>query len=363
MKQASYPVASHSYFHVTNKAEQKQRFLNSETVNPTFAYRDMFDTLVVQGRLDEAVQENVEKSLKLVLAGIRIQKAEPSEAELQEFRTCNTDLFQAPTLDLVAAIFGRVSQLVSKDTAELWQYVTAHVPINIETRAVAPSQRDFMIYKNYLERYIDTSISREGSLVDELHHTLETTGLKSKGWSVKLVDDASHARVNHHEKTIRIGREYKPRTLKAKKRIALHEVYGHALRGPQQSLAESEGFAIVLEQLLDERFKFRRAYRYLAVALGWGVDGKQRDFRDVHEIIWRLMVIVSGYAPHDAKSYAFDECVRAFRGGRPDIAGAVYLKDAVYLVANITIWDRLCKDKLEYNDFIDIIEGRRKVLA
>jgi len=357
-----YPIASHSYFHVTNKAEQKRHFLRGATAQPVFAYHDMFDTVVVQGRLDGASEESVERSLQLVLAGVRIQKQEPNESDLQEFRRRNAEIFQEPTLELTAAILGRASQMVTTETTDLWHYIAQHVPIHTETRAIIPDHAIFAMYKDYFDRYVDTT-GQSASLIDELEHALDTTGLMRKGWSLRLMKDASHARVNHHKKTISVGVDYVPRTQKAKKRIAIHEVYGHALRGPQQSLAESEGFAILLEQLLDDHFKFRRAYRYLAIALGWGVDGNKRTFREVHEIIWRLMVIMSRYTVDNAKDYAFHECVRAFRGGRPDIAGMVYLKDTVYLAANSAMWHKLCADKLEYNDFIDIIEGRRKVLA
>jgi hypothetical protein len=119
----------------------------------------------------------------------------------------------------------------------------------------------------------------------------------------------------------------------------------------------------MIEQLLDHRFKFRRAYRYLGAALGWGSAGGPRTFREVYEILWRLMVIASRYNEENAKSYAFDECVRVFRGGRPDIAGMVFLKDAIYFAANIAVWQRLQSEPLAYNEFVDVIEGRRKVLS
>jgi hypothetical protein len=98
------------------------------------------------------------------------------------------------------------------------------------------------------------------------------------------------------------------------------------------------------------------------VALGWGVFGAPMYFRQVYEILWRLMVISSKYSPEIAKQHAFDECYRAFRGGRPDIAGAVFLKDAVYFAANVEMWKVLSGRQRSYNEFVDIIEGRQTVL-
>ena len=178
-----------------------------------------------------------------------------------------------------------------------------------------------------------------------------------------MIDDASHARVNKAKKLVMIGRFYQPRRKISYWGIVAHEIYGHALRSEIDDQFESEGFAILLEQLLRDTFKFRRSYRYLAAALGWGVLGAPRTFREVYEIIWRLMVIASGYTEDKAKDYAFNECVRVFRGGRPDIAGMVFLKDTIYLAANIALWKQLEKTQISYNEFIDIIEGRQRVLV
>jgi len=178
---------------------------------------------------------------------------------------------------------------------------------------------------------------------------------------VQVIKGCSHARIYHHTKKIKIGEDYKPRKVMAVGRIVAHEIYGHALRGPSKSLSESEGFALAIEQLTGSRFKFRRAYRYLAASLGWGVFGKPMNFREVFEIIWRLMFISSGYSENKSKEHAFDECCRVFRGGRPDIAGAVYLKDTIYFDANIKVWNFLDAKKLDYEKFVDIIEGRSTI--
>lgn len=154
-----------------------------------------------------------------------------------------------------------------------------------------------------------------------------------------------------------------PRTHSAAVRIAVHEVYGHALRGHQDSITESEGFASLLEQLVGDKFVFRRSYRYLAAALGWGVFGTPMTFRQVYEIIWRTMVITGTYSLQEAQMYAFDECTRVFRGGVPSLPGAIYLKDSTYFDANIRMWRNLKEHPLQYNEFVDVIEGRRRILS
>jgi len=228
--------------------------------------------------------------------------------------------------------------------------------------SVAPNEETFQKYREYLLQYTTLPEINE-NLEDALREQLVRTGLADDGWELNVKDGAMHAQTVHRRKTISIGRDYKPRSASAVRRITIHEVIGHAKRGPQHTLEESEGFAIVLEQLTKSTFIFRRSYRYLAVALGWGVFGKPMNFREVYEVMWRLMVIQSKYSIENAKEHAFDECYRAFRGGRPDIAGAVFLKDTVYLDANIRMWTVLNTSELSYNEFVDSIEGRRTILS
>jgi hypothetical protein len=357
-----FPLAAYSYFRITNKAEQKRRFLDDDTYNPEFEYHDHFDIDIVQGHISRAVHDASKQSLELVLASINLQKEKPSKAAKETFRSLNKSLYGAPNHDYVQAILGRIESRVTPESAELWDYVLKHVEYHGQTaQNIIPDHETFNTYRNYFRKY-NTLPLEKSDLTAGLERALKQTGLSDKGWTVHLLDDAIHARVDHLRKRVVIGEHYHPRTSKAAQRIIVHEVYGHALRGLQESMAESEGVAILFEQLIGKRFKFRRAYRYLAATLGWGEAGGPRTFREVYEIIWRLMVIASRYTEENAKSHAFDECVRVFRGGRPDIAGAVFLKDIIYFDGNVAVWQKLEKEPLAYNEFVDVIEGRRKVL-
>jgi hypothetical protein len=123
-----------------------------------------------------------------------------------------------------------------------------------------------------------------------------------------------------------------------------------------------EGLALVLEQLFSARFMYKRTIRYLAVCLGYGVDGVWRNFRQVHEILWRAMVIL-GNAPEVAKERAFYETVRAFRGGLPDVAGMAYIKDKIYLEENLLVWRQLEKRMLSPEEFTKLFQGRDTIWA
>ena len=357
-----FAVAAHSYFSVRNKDDARRSFLKSATAEPLFTYSPQFALDVVEDRLAHVkLESTAHTSLLLIKAAVILQN---DTSELETFRTASKRLFAEPSALYAAAILSRIENKVSPETRKLWLEVAVRTgPISKEVAITAPDDATFQMYRHYIRRYVGP-FSIEGLTVGQLltKHIL-STGLDQKGWKVKFTTRTTSARTNHRTNTIWIGENYVPRTMRAKNRIILHEVYGHALRGPQSTLAESEGFAIVLEQLVGTSFKYRRAYRYLAVALGWGVLGRPMTFREVFEILWRVMVIGSSYSKQQAREHAFDEATRAFRGGRPDIAGAVFLKDALYFDGNLAMWDALISNKLSYNKFIDIIEGRRVLLT
>lgn len=362
MTRPTHALASHSYFFVRNKDEQKQLFLADDTYSPVFTYHSHFDFDIVGQRLSSVDEQRAQKSLQLVLASLQLQH-DPHDVLVQRsFRLLNEELFITPTDTYADAIIERARTQVTPQTQGLWDYIAAQIEMPAAGHIdIVPSDVTFQRYRSYLRQYYQ--VVESDDILDEFRKVLENTGLTTDGWSLHVLDDASHARVNHATKRVVVGKEYQPRTSKARHRIVIHEVLGHALRGSQDTIAESEGVAVLLEQLLDDRFKLRRTYRYLAAALGWGALGHQRTFREVYEIIWRLMVIVSRYKEASAKSHAFDECVRVFRGGVPDVPGMVYIKDTVYFASNIAVWNQLERSNLSYNEFIDIIEGRRKVLA
>ncbi len=357
----TFPVATHSYFRALNKRSQMKAFLAGTISEPTFRYRETVTPELIKKRIglvkDDLVIVN---RLELVLASLYLQK---DAKKLSEFRNANSKIFRTPDKDLVLAILCRMSKNVAESDQHLWNEVLELIRIDtFESDWQEPSRDVFKKYRAYLKQY--TKISHLGdNLEDALYGQLSTTGLIDKGWRLRVLKGSEHARTYHKAKTISIGKDYAPRTASAIERITLHEVIGHAVRGPQPSMDEAEGFAILLEQLTKPSFGFRRTYRYLAIALGWGVLGHSMTFREVYEILWRLMVCHSKYSVEAAKEHSFNECYRAFRGGRPDIAGAVYLKDAVYFDANIRMWNILSKSDLSYNEFVDIIEGRRTVLS
>lgn len=361
----TFPVATHSYFRVTNQPSEKGAFLEDASYIPTFSYGKLMREGLVRERLSRVSADSKGyTSLQTVLAGIELQ-AHATPEMVEKFRKLNMELFDEPTKENILDILARIQEKVTSETQGLWAYIQDRLSVERdELPNMMPLEDVFLHYKQFFYRYTNGLLSDTSQPLDQTVQTLlDKTGLAKKGWRLVKRNDASAAYVHQYNKTVSIGRHYVPRTPEGALCIAAHEVYGHALRGPQNSVAESEGFAILLEQLLDDTLKFKRSYRYLAAGLGWGTLGRPMNFREVYEIVWRAMVISGRYKTKRAKEHAFDEVTRVYRGGSPGTAGAVYLKDAVYFEANVSMWRQLGSTLLEYNEFVDIIEGRRKILV
>ena len=360
-KDYKFPTAVHSYFHASNRLSERAKFLESDSYQPVFNHMKSLDEIALQERLCK-VEGNVGAtlSMQLVCAGYRLRDRGDN---LKEFREANVALYGEPKDSYAELILSHYKRRVTNKTQHIWLDLERFLGRTIDSVGVslAPNDMIFNRYRRYLLKYI-TLPSVDQSCFDIINQLVCSLRLDEQGWRVRLLQGDESARTYHGAKSISIGKKYRPRTKRAALRIGVHEVLGHALRGKQRSVSEAEGFAVLLEQLTDKKFIMRRSYRYLAIALGWGSLGLPMTFRQVFEVMWRVMMIGSAYEYETARSAAFDECYRAFRGGRPDIAGSVFLKDLVYFDANIKMWKILEDNVLDYDEFVDTIEGRRLVL-
>ncbi len=358
-----FPIAAHSYFRAINKEQERALFLNSDTYQPKFTYGKDFDIEVIKGRQNKA-SGSVKVFEMLGFVGVAAELQRDADYFIS-YRKLNGSLFGEPKKELVLDILYNLSKRIKGSNAKYFSEIAHMASLGTVLRDnTRPTSDIFQKYKEYFQKYSSLSDNDNRDVLGLLGIHMEKSGLISEGWRLNVLkDNNSPARINQKAKKITIGDMYAPRTSRAASRIVAHEVYGHAVRGSRSTIDESEGFAILLEQLVGDSFSYRRSYRYLAVGIGWGVLGEPMDFRRVFEIVWRAMVIGSSYSVENARSHAFDECYRAFRGGRPEIPGAVFLKDGIYFDANIRMWDMLKNSKLSYNEFVDIIEGRRELLS
>lgn len=210
------------------------------------------------------------------------------------------------------------------------------------------------IHRKYSPREI-TALIRDG---------LDIIGAKRRGWTANLKGRGTKVAVSRYGKRVIVNQDISPKTSLRLKQIIAHELGAHVRRVmalesklPTRPRSDEEGLGLLLEQLLAKRFMYKRTMRYLAIGLGYGLDGKPRDFKETYEILWRAMVVMGG-DEKTAHERAFYETVRAFRGGLPEVAGMVYIKDKVYLESNIALWQFLGRKLLNQQEFEQLLDGR-----
>ena len=367
-KHYRFETAAYSYFLMTNYSEQKERFLAGEISNPRFKYPERFSQEVVIDRLLKVAGDRVaSRSLQFVGLACAFQK---NDRLLTQFRRANASLFGEPEPKYYNKILARyarngtIARLAERSDNVVFRGMIEH-GLELKTEAIVDDEV-YRRYRRYFKRYFG-EIKPMDNIQDAMKQIFRLSGLKERGWELVSGDDVIRARTISRRKVIVFNRNQRARqNVTDYNSVALHEIFGHALRDTgsdgKYSLAESEGWAVLLEQLYEERFRFRRTYRYLAATLAWGCLGEMLDFRCTYEAMWRLMSLSERYGEADAKNHAFDEVSRIFRGGRPDLPGAVFLKDTAYLRGNMDIWRYLSKSPLVYEDFVDILEGRKNIL-
>lgn len=360
-----FPIAPHSYFRVRNMEQAYADFRSNPSEGPKFLYTSLDIDEVDDRILKVSPGSREHKVLRMVRVALRLRDS-ADRGVLSEYRELNSELYREPTAKEVMTILAKTKQKARELSLDSHWREIEKITGDIDEGAISgiyrPDEELFLRLSSYLARYARIDELHDNSLETMMHKALDLSGLTEKGWRLRVLNSSVHASVNHAKKFVSVGRNYESRNDEGRIKIVLHEIYGHALKGQVDSIAESEGFAGVLEQLASAEYRTFRSYRYLAGALGWGVLGKPMNFNEVYEVLWRVIEIGGRYTGEDAKKYAFIECSRVFRGANPSVAGAVFLKDTMYYTGNILVWKALEKSNPSYEEFCEMIEGKRKVL-
>lgn len=171
---------------------------------------------------------------------------------------------------------------------------------------------------------------------------LDFFGLTAKGWKTELIDGSKvAANTNSSTKLITIGelRAAEFDSVQSMK-TSIHEVLGHAYRSEgetsQASLKFEEAFAVALEQIMTgESRKGSGEQYYTALGLQYGLDqdGKQRNYRDTFEIMWRRAMVIARtkgeeLTEDEAKDQAYTQVYRTRRGNAIDTRDMAYFEGA-----------------------------------
>jgi hypothetical protein len=80
----------------------------------------------------------------------------------------------------------------------------------------------------------------------------------------------------------------------------------------------------------------------------YGLDGTKRDFRDVYDVLAKLYLYISlvNFPEKEMEeirwrsiNFAYNRCVRIFRGTDCQKAGICFTRDMIYLKGKICLWD------------------------
>ena len=200
--------------------------------------------------------------------------------------------------------------------------------------------------------------------VEAFENALQEIGADE--WKVVVDSKAgiSNFSVSQEHKVVRIPSEEKllAREISKKKLQGLleHEIKTHVARrsngersklqllglGLDRYLKAEEGVATYAEQQVTGAKEFAGVPRFLAIALAKGINGKPLDFQQTHMLMTDYRLLASpkkDVTLEQARSTAYNDCVRIFRGTTCKTPGAVYPKDMSYF-GNRAIWTLVSKN-------------------
>lgn len=210
-----------------------------------------------------------------------------------------------------------------------------------------------------------------------LNRALEVSGFAEDGWKCVVDKKKQTPATAANFQKISLPPNLK-RNASQLQRLMLHEQEVHARRGfngkktglkiLQNGTAEyadvEEGLGVLFEAAHSGTFEgpatSRAEERYITAGLALGLFGPERDARQTHEILWRILAVKSskdGAIDEDAelaaKKASMVHIENAFRGTPTTMRGVIYPKLKVYyegLVKNCRLFENYEGD---FNDLID----------
>ena len=336
----------------TQRAEEKERFLNNETYVPEYAYPRLanfrFDSDIAQLKSDlleasfglKDTIRSSEVSLQIgyihsELARIALTEAAhymqtgdyetTSDAfnrrNVEAYGEFDTDLSLSMihteyirTFDLIPA-----SEYEDKIRNELLGLIDITEPGGITEPEILSESEIKALQRFVLEKYknsfgivpdTDNSVTyNAGQCRDILEKVLAEDGLAAKGWTIVINEASIIAATYPKQKIIYIPATIAYTADEIRRILIGHEIKAHAWRyenalltgnqileeGTSTSADIEEGLGILIECAiagsLDNPSLDRARDRYITAGLALGVDGVKRDAREVYEVLWRMFVI------------------------------------------------------------------------
>ncbi len=188
-----------------------------------------------------------------------------------------------------------------------------------------------------------------------LNQTLASDGLADAGWTGEISDDSIVPMTSPMKKCITLPSAIQYTASDIRRIIVGHEQKTHAWRaengdrsgnhmlkaGTPSSMGIEEGLGILMECAIEGNLdnpSFHRARdRFITAGLALGVDGRERDAREVYEILWRIIALressngaMDDIVVNQSKHSAYAHIENAFRGTPFWRKGVIYSKLKVY---------------------------------
>lgn len=369
------------------RAEQKQKFIAGEIENPDLDYPELdnFDFIgkengllelkkdILQSEPNETIKQLYRWKINEKLANLRMLNA-AREGNDKKFYKYSCFIYGKPDQEIYGYTLSKIKQIIDEKIFDS----------DLAT-SVAAKRLNAELFEALIENetQIDTrgyGFSKIKSLKEDAEYSTEEikkafedalNSYQVSGWKVIIDTEGrfKNINVNQENKEIRIpeGRTEKETKLKA---LLEHEVGTHAKRrdsgektslkllglGLDRYLKGEEGIARYREQKILGTVDFAGLDYHLAISLAVGMDGKRRNFREVFELLKDFYFIRSKNknkeaAQESAKGYAWDDCIRIFRGTTCKTPGSCFTRDIVYREGNIGIWNVIKNNPAEEKRF------------
>jgi hypothetical protein len=388
-----------------HRAEQRKKFESGEIENPTLDYPNLD---IEQVEIEESQLLQLKEA---ILAGEAIRPEDSVVAQAYRWRI-NERIAELRMLKATASgdmhRFKRYAEFVyGKPSPEIFKYTVEEVKkaavktidsdipeikarteqliasLEIDDQSVTKFEKPDketvgvvheIMQKEYealgLENFDADKTFTDEETVQIFEQALESLGAES--WQVVITPDRTKINVSQEEQLIEIPKGREIDFLKLQK-LVMHEVVMHVGRrkhgensrlsllgrGLDRYIQGEEGVTKVAEHGIEGTFKtFGAPELHLAIGLAIGTDGQPRNFKEVYQILENVFFLKairlkrdSESAKKEAKTKAWDHCVRVFRGTDCKTKGVAYPKDIVYREGAIAIWNLVNKDTNEVYKF------------
>ncbi len=383
-----------------HRDKEKESFLEGDKENPDLDYPgidlgkiEQEESLLLELKKEIIATEGNEAILLAYrwkinerLAQLRMVRA-TKEGDMRRFKRYSEFIYGKPSVEFMALSVEEIKKQVAKTTdlnndelRALSQELIELLPdIEATEFPEKPSEETVatvyeIVSKEFEELGYEIPTGKD-DFSDEEVRDLFRIALDEIGasyWDLEIDPNRGTVYVSQEEEKVYIPKDRSIDLLKFKK-LVMHEVRRHVerrVKGEKSRLSllglgldrvekAEEGVTKVTEHGIENKFKtYATPELHLAAGLAVGVDGKERNFREVFEILEKHFILKAIRAGKDMESAkkdgankAWNHCVRVFRGTDCKTAGVAFTKDMVYREGAIAIWGLVSEDTNEVYKF------------